>query len=91
MQLGYASTLDPPPRAPVLVALVVLAVVAIAAVVEDDEVSDAGELCSQRPRQRRLAEIVHALAACDEALEAVTVASCYLAKCPTSQVQGLRG
>ena len=83
VQLRNTATLDSPGAH-----VIVLVLVFLAAVVEGDEVSDAGELCPQRPRLP--AEIVHALAvAVDDALEAVTVASCYLAKSPTSGPHGL--
>ena len=85
VQLRNTATLDSPGAHVIVVVLVFLA-----AVVEGDEVSDAGELCPQRPRLPA-AEVVHALAVAeDDALEAVTVASCYLAKSPTSGPHGLR-
>ena len=82
MQLGNASALDP--RGDFLS-------VVVAAVVEGDEVGDAGELGAQRRRQQEASEVVHAPAVAeDDALEAVTVASRYLAKSLTPRPHGLR-
>ena len=84
MQLRDAGALDPP-RAHVI--LVVAP--AVAAVVEGDEVGDAGE--PRSPLRRRSpspsAEVVHALAvaAGEDALEAVVVAPRYLAEGPASR------
>ena len=75
MQFRDAGTLGPP-RAHVIV-------VVVAAVVEGDEVGDAGE-----PRSLRLsAEVVHALAVGggEDTLEADVVASRYIAEGPASR------
>ena len=89
MQLRDAGTLDPP-RAHVIVVVVAPAV---AAVVEGDEVGDAGKPRSplRRPPLPS-AEIVHALtvAAGKDALEAAVVASPDLAEGPASRPHVLK-
>ena len=90
MQFRDAGTLDPP-RAHVIVVVVAPAV---AAVVEGDEVGDAGE--PRSPLRRRppspSAEVVHALAvaADEDALEAAVVASPDLAEGPASRPHVLK-
>ena len=81
MQLGNASALDP--RGDFLSVIV-------AAVVEGDEVGDAGELGAQRRRQQEAGEVVHALAGVDSLGEAVAVPSRDLAEGPTSRGSELR-
>ena len=90
MQFRDAGTLDPP-RAHVIVVVVAPAV---AAVVEGDEVGDAGEPRSMRRRRSPSpsAEVVHALtvAGGEDALEAVVVASRYLSEGPASRPHVLK-